>query len=741
MNESIKTETIEFFATAPKGIPPLLVEELKTFGASGVKETLAGASFKGDLETAYRACLWSRLANRILMPIANIAAGDPDELYLGVQSIPWEDHLEPDGSLAVNFTSTRSKITHTHYGALKVKDAIVDRFSGKYGVRPSVALKNPDIRIHVYLLRNKATVSLDLSGESLHMRGYRKDGREAPLKENLAAAILIRAGWFEVVRAGGGLIDPMCGSGTIPIEAALMAADVAPGRLRRYFGFFNWKGHQEEIWKKLVQEAEQRAIAGMEILTPIIGYDSDRKAVRAAHSNLERAGLEGRVHFERRELADLKPHPAIGSRSGIVVVNPPYGERMGDRKAIGELYESLGQRLRNHFKGWKASVLLTEETDPGKRIGIRARKIHTFYNGAIKCKLLNFDVEPERYFDPDQTALSRPTGPRLNPNTRPEIRMFENRIRKNLRRLKNRLKRENIHCYRLYDRDLPEYAVAIDRYEDFLHVQEYEAPRSVDPRKAKERLNDILVKLPEILEIPKNQVFLKVRSHQRGDSQYPKLGSERVFHQVREGGLKFLVNFVDYLDTGLFLDHRTTRQIIGEMVRGKSFLNLFSYTGTATVYAAKGGAKSTVSVDTSETYLDWARRNLALNGYAEYRHTFVQADCLSWMDAENRKYDVIYLDPPTFSNSKKLKRDFEVQRDHVELIRRAVRLLDKNGVLIFANNFRRFRLDSAALNHLKIVDMTRETLPFDFYRSPGIHHCWEIMRKHTTVTHRAERVP
>jgi 23S rRNA (guanine2445-N2)-methyltransferase / 23S rRNA (guanine2069-N7)-methyltransferase len=740
MYEGIKTETIEFFATAPKGIPPLLVEELKTFGAKGVKETLAGASFRGDLETAYRACLWSRLANRVLMPIAGITARDPDELYMGVKSIPWEDHLVPDGSLSVGFTSTRSKITHTHYGALKVKDAIVDRFSEKYGRRPSVALRNPDIRIHVYLFRNKATVSLDLSGESLHLRGYREVGLKAPLKENLAAAVLIRAGWLEVVRSGGGLIDPMCGSGTLPIEAALMAADAAPGRLRQYFGFFKWKGHREEIWKKLVQEAEERAAAGMKNLPLIIGYDSDRESIKAALANLEKADFKGVIHFEKRELAELKPHPAMKSQPGLVVVNPPYGERMGDRKTIGELYESIGQRLKDHFQGWKASVLISK-MDPGKRIGIRARKLHTLYNGAIECRLLSFNIEPAQYLTPDQKPPPRPTGLILNPSTRPEIEMFVNRIRKNLKRLKKRLKKENIQCYRLYDRDLPEYAVAIDRYEDFLHVQEYKAPRGVDPRKAEERLNDILVKLQEILEIPKDQVFLKVRSHQRGVSQYARLGSERVFHPVREGGLTFLVNFVDYLDTGLFLDHRTTRRIISEMVRGKSFLNLFAYTGTATVYAAKGGAKSTVSVDASETYLDWARRNLALNGYAENRHTLVKADCLSWMDDEKRKYDVIYLDTPTFSNSKKLKRDFEVQRDHVELIQGAIRLLDRDGVLIFANNFRRFRIDSGALSHLKIEDVTRETLPFDFYRSPGIHHCWEIKKKHATVPRRMGHVP
>ncbi len=724
----LRHDNLRLFATAPKGIPPLLVEELERLGAEHVKENPAGASFTGDLKTAYRMCLWSRLANRVLMPIAQVQAGDPDDLYRNIKSIPWEDHLDSSGTLAVTFNAARSRITHTHYGALKVKDAVVDRFTETYGMRPSVALKNPDIRIYVYLLRNEAFVSLDLSGESLHLRGYRTAGFKAPLKENLAAAILIRSGWPDIASSGGGLIDPMCGSGTLPIEAALMAAGIAPGRLRRYFGFLKWKGHREEIWKKLVLDAEERASAGMEKLPPIFGYDSDKEAIRAALANLDRAGMKGLVHFERRELADMKPHPATGDRPGLVMVNPPYGERLGDRKRIGELYESLGRQLKDRFRGWKASVLIGK-TDPGKRIGIRAGKINTFYNGAIECRLLSFDVEPGRFLVPKQTPPQGTTGLILDPKTRPEIEMFENRVRKNFNRMKNRLREGDIRCYRLYDRDLPEYAVAVDRYEDFLHVQEYEAPSGVDPRKARERLNDILVRLPEILEIPQDHVFLKVRSRRKGSRPYPRPGPERIFNQVREGGLTFLVNFTDYLDTGLFLDHRITRHLIGELARGKRFLNLFAYTATATVYAARGGARSTVSVDTSETYLDWAGRNLALNGYAENRHILAKADCLSWMADETRKYDVIFLDTPTFSNSKTLRRDFEVQRDHAEMIRGAVRLLGSNGVLIFANNYKRFKIDSEALKDLNINDITRKTIPFDFYRTPRIHHCWEITKK------------
>ena len=720
-------ENIVFFVTAPKGIPPLLVKALETTGAREIKETLAGASFKGDLETAYRVCLWSRLANRVLLPISKIPAGDPDELYQGVKSIQWIDHLEPTGSLAVDFISSRSRITHTHYGALRVKDAIVDYFKEKYDVRPSVQLKNPDVRINVYLLRDAATVYLDLSGESLHLRGYRKEGVNAPLKENLAAAILIRAGWPEISQAGGGLIDPMCGSGTLPIEAALMAADCAPGLLRQHFGFLKWKGHREEIWSVLIDEAEEREKAGFAELPPIMGYDLDSNAIKGALVNLENAGLKGLIHFEKRELADLVPHPRMKDWPGLVMVNPPYGERLGDLKSVSHLYAVLGQRLKHHFQGWKASVLIGN-IDLGKSIGIRAHKKYTFYNGALECKLLNFNVEAEQYLHEDQKPVLHHSGLLLDQRPKPEIAMFANRIRKNYKKLKKWLQRGNIHCYRLYDRDLPEYAVAVDVYEDFVHVQEYEAPASVDLRKAKRRLNDVLVALPRTLDIPEDHFFLKVRRRQRGTLQYNKMTSEQVFHEVREGGLKFLINLSDYLDTGLFLDHRITRRLIGEWAKGKRFLNLFAYTGTATIYAARGGAKSTVTVDFSKIYLDWARKNLALNGYAQNRNTVVQAECIAWMAEEKRKYDLIFLDPPTFSNSKKLKGDFEIQRDHVGLIKKAIKLLDKNGVLIFANNFRRFKIDLGAMKDLQIKDLTKVTLPLDFARNPKIHNCWKITK-------------
>jgi len=721
-----------YFATAPKGIASLLADELRALGAGDVAEGRSGVAFSGDLEMAYRACLWSRTANRVLLPLAEFPAADPDALYQGVAAVDWSDHLTASATLAVDFTSVRSAINHTHFGALKVKDAIVDQFRDAFGERPSVDVERPDLRINVHLERDRAVVSIDLSGDSLHRRGYRKEGVVAPLKENLAAAILLRAGWPGVAAAGGSLVDPMCGSGTLPIEAALMAADIAPGLLREYWGFAGWQGHVPALWTRLMDEARARREAGLERMPSIVGYDADRGAVRAALANLEAAGLRGKVHVERRDLAALQP-PA-GAAPGLVAVNPPYGERLGEREQLKVLYGELGRILKERFTDWKAAVF-TGNPELGKEMGLRARRMHVLFNGPIECKLLHFEVEP-RWF------VQAGTEPRAPRPARPEdlgpgAQMLANRLRKNLKELGRWARREGVDCYRLYDADMPEYAVAVDLYQGeqrWLHVQEYEAPASIDPAKARARLREALAVLPEVLEIPPEQMFFKVRRRQKGAGQYEKQAQEAQFFEISEGGLRFRVNFADYLDTGLFLDHRLTRALVRELAPGRDLLNLFAYTGTASVYAAAGGARSTTTVDMSNTYLDWARRNMALNGFSGAAHRFVQADCLAWLqdqarDARAPRFGLIFLDPPTHSRSKRMQGDFDVQRDHVGLIRDAVALLAEGGELIFSNNFRKFRLDRDALADLHVEDITAKTIPRDFARNPRIHNCWRVRRR------------
>ncbi|HTT08692.1 MAG TPA: THUMP domain-containing protein [Gammaproteobacteria bacterium] len=379
-----------FFATAPKGIASLLADELRQLGAGDVVERVAGVAFTGNLELGYRACLWSRTAGRVLLELARFEAPTPEAMYAGVQTMDWSEHLAPTGTLAVDFHSLRSQITHTHFGALKVKDAIVDQFRMRHGGRPSVALERPDVRVSLVLDRDQAVLSLDLSGESLHRRGYRIDSVIASLKQNLAAALLLRCGWPAIAAAGGAFVDPMCGSGTLAIEAAMIAGDIAPGLKRGYYGFLRWRQFDAALWHGLLREAGERREAGESKLPPIHISDADHRAIAAAKQNVKAAGLGHRILIKQADLSELLCPP---TDTGLVLVNPPYGERLDDTEKLRALYTLLGQKLRQEFSGWQAAVF-TGNPPLGRYLGLTARRKHTFYNGAIECQLLRFDITP-----------------------------------------------------------------------------------------------------------------------------------------------------------------------------------------------------------------------------------------------------------------------------------------------------------------------------------------------------------
>lgn len=385
---------LQFFATAAKGIEPIVAEELRALGAANVKEARGGASFEGPPAAAYRACLWLRSANRVLLPLARFPAKDAEQLYTAVRRMPWEKDLAPDGTLAVDFTGGNDNITHTQFGAQRVKDAIVDRFRERSGRRPSVNLEQPDLRINVHLHRDIATVSLDLAGDSLHQRGYRARGVAAPLKETLAAALLLKCGWPQIAKQGGAFVDPMCGSGTFLIEAAMIAGDVAPGLWRERWGFSRWLRHAAPLWESTVQEAQRRKTAGYAKIPAILGFDHDSQAIAAAQQNVQAIGLGNAIRLQKAPLESNQLTPGLSP--GLVLANPPYGERLGDSEKLGVLYAALGRWLRNEFAGWQAGII-TGNLDLAKQMGIRARKMNTFYNGALECKLLQFSVTPEWY--------------------------------------------------------------------------------------------------------------------------------------------------------------------------------------------------------------------------------------------------------------------------------------------------------------------------------------------------------
>ncbi len=720
----------QFFATTPKAMESILVNELQTLGVENIKETVAGVSFSGSLETAYRVCLWSRVANRVLLVLSTFNVSSQDDLYQGIYKINWFEHMKPDDSFAVTFSAKNSQaITNTHFGALKAKDAVVDQMRKKFQKRPVIDTKQPDIRINIYLNGELAQLSLDLSGDSLHRRGYRDVSIKAPIKENLAAAMLIRSNWAEISKQGGTLLDPMCGSGTLLLEGALIAADIAPGLLNTRFGFLRWKKHDAECWQKLLTDAEQRKTEGIKQLPTIVGFDQNRYTMNTALKHIENAGLQNKIHIERRDIKEASP--AESWQPGLLICNPPYGERLGDEDEAAELYHLFGNVLKNHFLGWQATTIISNP-ELGFRLGIRSKKPVTLYNGALECKLLRMQIEADNFFVPKaKTQRQRlndinSTSQALTTETGAE--MFANRLRKNLKKLAKWVKREQINCYRVYDADLPEYAVAVDIYQGdktWVNVQEYEAPKTIDQAKAIQRLAGVLAEIPKVLNVDAKQVFLKIRKKQKKTDQYEKQSDSGHFHVVEESNCKFLVNFEDYLDTGLFLDHRPIRLMIQQQSKGKRFLNLFAYTGTATVHAAIGGAKSTTTVDMSKTYCDWAKQNLKLNNI-EGEHEVIRADCLEWLAEQSSQYNLIFLDPPTFSNSKRMEDNFDIQADHVSLIQRTVELLAPGGILYFSTNFRRFKLDKAALADLTLTEITRETIPEDFARNQKIHYCWKI---------------
>ncbi len=720
---SLNKKQLDWLATCPKGIEPLLADELQVLGADQIKQTVAAVHFQGNLELAYRVCLWTRLANRVLMPLCQFKLNSADDLYNHCGDIAWEDHLSAEHSIAIDFIGTSRHVDNSMYGAQLVKDAVVDRIRRLQGGRPDVNTKSPDIRIQVRQHKGQVTVSLDISGDSLHRRGYRTGQGTAPLKENLAAALLLRAGWPDIAQRGGGLIDPMCGSGTLLIEAAMMAADIAPGLARQDYGFSRWLQHDSVVWESLVDEAQARKASGLEAFNlDIRGYDANRRVLEVTATNAENADLDEHIRIAHKPLDQFGK---ATTETGLLITNPPYGARLGEVDELIPLYQKLGVVLQKNFVQWRAAIY-TGNLDLARQLDLSPSKQYSLFNGTIPCKLLVFDNMQSKS---EQIAerLSKPAP--VQPLTE-EAKMLFNRLQKNQRRLKSWLNKSEVSCYRLYDADIPEYAAAIDIYKQCIYVQEYAAPSSIDNNTAKRRFDTIKRAVKEFAGDRYAKTYYKERRRQKGDAQYQRTSqatSETI--EVAEGRARFEVNLSDYLDTGLFLDHRPVRAMLAELAAGKSFLNLFCYTATASVQAALAGAKSSLSIDMSNTYLDWAQRNFTLNGLDKNKHQLLRADCLKWLEEDTQCFDVIFLDPPTFSNSKKMESVLDVQRDHPELIRHAMAKLNPEGRLIFSNNFRKFKMDTLITRQFDCDNITAQTLDMDFERNPRIHNVWSITKR------------
>ena len=713
----------QLFATTARGFEELLKSELTELGAQDAKVAQGGVHYWADDETLYRTLLWSRLSSRILLPIVQAKVFSDLDLYSAVVGVNWLDYFDEKVHFFVDFNGTNQEIRHTQFGAMRVKDGIVDYFERHGRARPNVDKEQPDIRIHAYLNRDEVVLSLDLSGDALHMRGYREDTGKAPLRETLAAAIVLRSGW----QKGTPLVDPMCGSGTLLIEAAQMEAQIAPQLYRLHWGFDFWQGHNQAAWEKVKEEALAlvEAEKQRENSPHFYGFDLDHRVLQKAKQNAKNAGVAHLMQWQQGDVAAIKnPSPNL---AGTVICNPPYGERLGTTPALIALYSVFGQRLKQQFAGWNASIFSGE---PSLLDCLRLRSHRQFKakNGPLDCVQKNYQIAERA----EQSAVENALEFDRTSSVTPEVAVdFANRLQKNIKKIEKWAKQQGLDAYRLYDADLPEYNLAVDRYADHIVVQEYAAPKNIDENKARQRLLDAVNATLQVTGIETNKLILKVRQKQKGTNQYEKLANKGEYFYVNEYGAKLWVNLTDYLDTGLFLDHRLTRKMLGEMAQGKDFLNLFAYTGSATVHAALGKAKSTTTVDMSNTYLNWAEQNLLLNDIEGKQHKLIQADCLQWLEKCDRQFDLIFVDPPTFSNSKRMEDSWDVQRDHIKLMTNLKRILRSNGTIVFSNNKRGFKMDFAKLEELGLsaVEISHKTLPLDFERNKQIHNCWLVTLK------------
>lgn len=748
-----------FIATCPPGLEDLLETELVALGAQGCRRSPGGVHFAGPWSAAMDALLWARLPNRILHVLARYPAHNRTELFDGARALPWHQWLHPQGTISVHCARGEGDLNHTHFVALVVKDAMVDALRESTGSRPQVDTTAPDARIHVHIRRGEALLAFDLSGDSLHRRGYRLGGGDAPLKENVAAAMLLRSGWPAAAAAGQALIDPMCGSGTLLIEAALLARSCPANAHRDRFGIDGLKTLDAPLWSRArakAQAARQQALGSdalAQLQGTLFGSDIDPRQLSCARAQARAAGVLGSLALTQRDVSELVPPP--GADRGIIVTNPPYGARLGGSEAdVRALMGRLGRAL-GAMAGFTSHVLVADP-EMGFALKLRAIKSHSIMHGGLACTLLHLRSSAAQASDDQSPAvtgraaqpgqLDEPSGPPRA--TAAKAQPLCNRLHKNLRARSGYLQQENITAYRLYDGDLPEYAVAIDVYEDttgtrHAHIQEYAAPKEVPEALARARLRQVLDAVGEVLQLPPERMALKVRRRQRPEDRYgksesrrlPGLGHSRAQGQrggfwVQEHGLRLFVDLHSYVDSGLFLDHRRVRAWMLKQATGKHVLNLFGYTGSVSLAAARGGASSTTTVDLSATYLDWAAHNFRENGLLQGRHRFEQADCLQWLEeARGAQYDIAFINPPTFSNSKRMDEDFDLVRDHGALLTKVMQRVADHGTALFTTHARRLRMDPRLTERFAVSEVTRAMRPKDFDGAKRGCRAWLIRHR------------
>jgi 23S rRNA (guanine2445-N2)-methyltransferase / 23S rRNA (guanine2069-N7)-methyltransferase len=698
------------FISCPKGIEPLLEKELALFSIPIEKRTVGGVFASFSLEAYYHLVMHTRLANRVMLFLFSVPLKTTQNLHEKSVAFDWDTHFDETETISIDFKGTNEQITNGMYGAQLIKDGISDFFRFKTGERPSVDKKNPNIQIRAYLKKGEVSVYLDPMGLSLHQRGYRLKQGSAPIKENIAAAILMQADWASKAERNHSLIDPFCGSGTLLVEGAFIATKTAPGLIREKQSLSHWKQHDTALWESTIEKAKAQ-------ITPfkgtILGFDNDAAVLKMAEENIENAGLSDCITVSKKEIGRFTCPTHL--KEGLVICNPPYGERLSDVKALLPVYQTLGRLAKQACPNWTLGVITNQEK-LSRAIGLKSSKRIKLKNGALDCQFALFELDKDNQFNPKAMGGLSDDG-----------KMLLNRLKKNKKKLNDWLNKENITSYRLYDADLPDFNAAIDIYEDWAHVQEYAPPKTIDEKKATRRIALLCDVLVDELGMDEKKIVLKQRKRQKDTNQYDVQGEKRERFLVQDGKMQCFVNLRDYIDTGLFLDHRRLRKTFSSF-EGKTFLNLFCYTGVASLHAASAN-NVTTNVDLSKTYLNWAKDNFRANHLTIDKHRFIHADVMSWLEKETGLYDVIFCDPPSFSNSKRMTEILDIQRDHSALIQHSMARLNENGVLYFSCNLKKFVMDNDIKSLFDVQEITKETTSRDFDSARVRHHAYKIQRK------------
>lgn len=812
---------LQLIATSTTGLESVVSKELKQLGYSPKNSDVSSGQtyFKGEWKDVVKANLWLRSAGKILVKLTEFDVRDDfDVIFDAIRSIPWEDLAPEDAAFLVQARSVKSTITSLPALQRTVKKAIVTRLCQKWNKR-ILEETGPLYEVELSILKDHATLTLNTTGRGLHRRGYRTFNAIAPLRETLAAALIELSVWTP----SRPFLDPFCGSGTIPIEAALIARNIAPG-LKRSFDFQKWPIVSNDLWVQSQEEARDLMLPPLK--EKIYASDIDADMINLSQKHASAAGVENDVFFFQRDFKALED----SREYGCLICNPPYGDRLGEVAQLQELYESIPVVL-SRLPTW-SHFIITSWLDFSKLIGQEPTRRRKIYNGRIECAYYQF-LGPR----PPKNNLVSPNDPvmtssslnetrqetsssdvvqdqrleeRNNPVSKGESTVkavfsplddyasyqcaeFAKCLQNRVRRLRRYPKR-GITCYRLYDKDLPEVPLAIDIFEGkWLHIAEYERPDNRTFGQHRLWLNKMVEQAAQVVGVSPENVFLKRRVRHKGETQYEKITETGRIIRAHEGGLTFLCNMTDYLDVGLFLDHRLTREMIRKEAYGKRFLNLFCYTGSFTCYAASGNASSTVSVDLSPSYLDWCEANLRENGFLDRssasKHQFVKSDVIRFLKAipvsqdydsanlatqgapfktstkgeshtlplrgkesfsrtknlppnassflpptspfgiDHSDFELCVCDPPTFSNSKSTVTDWDVQRRHVELLRLLSTRMVRGGIVYFSNNYRKFKLDEEELSDLYELREISNRTVPEEFRNKRIHRCWRLVVK------------